>query len=70
MATLELHYGVAMILVFTTDGNCIEVESAAGADRRLDLFVCFDEEGREVASFPFLKCDSNALLMISMTTLR
>ena len=42
-----------MILVFMTDGNCVEVEAAVGADRKFDLFVCFDDEGREVASFPF-----------------
>ncbi len=42
-----------MILVFMTDGNCIEVEAAVGADRKFDSFVCFDGSGREVASFPF-----------------
>jgi len=50
-----------MILVFMRDGNCVEVENAAGADMRRDLFVCFDAEGREVANFPLKDVQSYTL---------
>jgi hypothetical protein len=40
-----------MILVFLRDGNCVEVEAAVGAAQRNQYFICFDDQGREVANF-------------------
>jgi hypothetical protein len=40
-----------MVLVYLNNGECVEVTPATGARRIDNRLVCYDERGREVASY-------------------
>jgi hypothetical protein len=47
-----------MVLIYLKEGECVELPTAVSVGRRNGSLICYDHQGREVASYSAMEVES------------